>query len=553
MRTAAFSIQSLKAQLSLLIVCTVICLLPFAGKAFNMDDPLFIWVAKNIQLNPLDPYGFNVNWYETEMRMSDVNKNPPLASYFLSIVGSVFGWSEAAIHIAFLLPALVVIIGTYLLARHYCANALLASLATLFTPVFLVSATTVMSDVMMLAFWIIAIYSWISGLEKDSNLLLLFSGILVSLSALTKYFGLTLIPLLLLYSILKRRTVGRWIMHLLLPVVILAWYQWATGQLYGRGLLTDATSYAVAFPSEFGRISFPKILVGLSFTGGCFLVVLFFTRLLWSWKGVAVGALLAAGVAVMVASAGALGSFQIPADAGARWIISLEFGFFVYGGISLLFIVFLDLVQRRDAESGLLFLWFMGAFVFATFVNWTTAARSILPLAPVAGILIARRIERQTEVRNNISPRQILTPLIGAAAMALAVTWADYRLANSARAAAAEIHERYIYNRNTSWFTGHWGFQYYMQLFGGRPFDAERSLPAAGDLYVVPANNANLLLPPSELVQLREVLEVPSSSWISTMNLAAGAGFYTDMWGPLPFSLGALPLEHYYIYEMRSF
>ena len=541
-----------KAQILLLVTVTAVCLLPFAGKAFNMDDPLFMWAAKNIRLNPLDPYGFSVNWYGTEMPMSDVNKNPPLVSYFIAIVGSVFGWTESALHIAFLLPAMAVIVGTYLIARHYCAHPMLASLVALFTPVFLVSSMTIMSDIMMLAFWVFAIYFWVSGLEKNSNVMLLLSVVLVSFCVLTKYFGLTLIPMLLLYSILKRSNVGRWVMFMLLPVAILAAYQWATGELYGRGLLTDATSYAVEFPSAFGKLSFPKVLVGLSFTGGCVLVVLFFTNLIWSRRGVAIGVILAGIITVMVASAGSLGNYRLPGGEAARWIIAFEFGIFISGGISLLAIALLDLMHRKDADSSLLFLWFMGTFVFATFVNWTTAARSILPLVPVAGILIVRRIEQQKRVQKHISLRQILIPLIGTAVVALSVTWADYRLANSARTAGYNIRDKYTNEKVNIWFSGHWGFQYYMQSLGARPFDEDHSMPVAGDIFIVPSNGSNLVYLPPELVRLREVLEVPSGVWVATMNLETGAGFYSDTWGPLPFAVGAVRSEQYNIFEVKG-
>ena len=37
--------------------------------------------------------------------MSAAMQNPPLASYYLALVGQVFGWSEIALHAGFLVPA----------------------------------------------------------------------------------------------------------------------------------------------------------------------------------------------------------------------------------------------------------------------------------------------------------------------------------------------------------------------------------------------------------------------------------------------------------------
>jgi hypothetical protein len=102
-------------------------LLPFVNRAFNIDEPLFIWAAQQIQKHPGDPYGFPVNWYGTAMWMSDVMKNPPLASYFIAAVGSVFGMSEVALHVAFMVPAMALVVGTYRLALRLTDRPMLAA------------------------------------------------------------------------------------------------------------------------------------------------------------------------------------------------------------------------------------------------------------------------------------------------------------------------------------------------------------------------------------------------------------------------------------------
>ena len=98
-----------------------------------------------------------------------VTENPPLASYYLALAAGILGWSEMALHFAFLLPAVAAILGTYRLARRFCQSPMLAAVATLFTPVFLVSSTTVMCDVMMLAFWVWAAVLWLEGMEEKPS------------------------------------------------------------------------------------------------------------------------------------------------------------------------------------------------------------------------------------------------------------------------------------------------------------------------------------------------------------------------------------------------
>src|SRR5271166_5867053 len=94
-------------SLILLTAATLLCLLPFSGKAFHIDDPLFLWSAQHIVRHPLDPYGFQVNWYGWQMPMSEVTKNPPLACYYAAAIGALAGWSERALHLGFLLPTLL--------------------------------------------------------------------------------------------------------------------------------------------------------------------------------------------------------------------------------------------------------------------------------------------------------------------------------------------------------------------------------------------------------------------------------------------------------------
>jgi 4-amino-4-deoxy-L-arabinose transferase-like glycosyltransferase len=138
----------------LLIGITLVCLLPFSGRAFHVDDPLFVWSAQQIAKHPLDPYGFQVVWDNYSQPMSEITKNPPLACYYLAAIGSIAGWSERALHLGFLLPAIVLVLGTYRLSMRFTRSPLVAAAAALLTPGVLVSASSVMCDVMMLAFWI---------------------------------------------------------------------------------------------------------------------------------------------------------------------------------------------------------------------------------------------------------------------------------------------------------------------------------------------------------------------------------------------------------------
>src|ERR1035441_1740526 len=85
---------------------------PFLAKPFNLDDPLFIWLAQQVQVHPGDPFGFEVNWYGRVSPFWAITDNPPATGYYFAAVGNIFGWSEIGFHLGGLLAALAAILGT---------------------------------------------------------------------------------------------------------------------------------------------------------------------------------------------------------------------------------------------------------------------------------------------------------------------------------------------------------------------------------------------------------------------------------------------------------
>jgi len=257
-----------------LAVAVIACLIPVSGKAFNIDDTLFLYLARQIIHHPLDPFGFKVNWYVGLVPMAQETKNPPFAGYYLAAAASVVGCSERALHLAFILPALASVWGTFRLAQKFTSPPLLAALATLLTPAFLVSSNTLMCDVMMLAFWLWAVIFWMEGLEPEKPLYLAVSALLVGLSALTKYFGLTLILLLAIYSLARLRRFGSWVWYLTLPILVLIGYEKWTRHMYGLRMISDAAHFSTGIRKARDISPLVEALVDLSFVGGCALPLL---------------------------------------------------------------------------------------------------------------------------------------------------------------------------------------------------------------------------------------------------------------------------------------
>jgi hypothetical protein len=526
-------------------------LAPFAGKAFHIDDPLFVWTAQHIRERRGDFYGFPVNWYFESKPMSEVTKNPPLACYYLALVGTIFGWGEIPLHLALVLPAIGMLWGTYRLAELFGSRPLLSALVTLLAPAFLISGTTVMCDTILGFFWVWALFFWECASRQQRPEMALLSGFFIGLAALTKYFGISLVPLLLVYALASKQKLGRSLIALAIPIVMMGAYQWITHDLYGQGLLQEAASYATTAQKHSAtRISLvAKSLIGLAFTGGSCASAVFFVPFLrpkrWLWTALAI----VLGMVWVLYYLGALGPFLLIVDGKPRWDLIIQEAIYCAGGICILALACMDFYVRRDAAALLLALWVAGTFVFTAFVNWSINGRSILPMVSAVGILVMRRLDNVRGPAGSMIEWPLYYPLVPVAVLGLFVTVADYQGANAARAAATLAHST-PGRTGKLWFQGHWGFQYYMQALGADCLDTKDMHCAIGDWIVQPDDNYGRFAMPPETTRERAVLQVPTSWWVTTMHRLLGAGFYSNHNGPLPFTFGVVPKSDYLLLEV---
>ncbi len=524
-------------QITIVIASVAILLLPFSDKAFHIDDTLFIWVARQVVQSPFDFFGFTGNWGGIEEEARRFIKNPPLVSYYIAIASSLFGWSERAVHVAMTVPAAAAALGAWVLARRLTLNPLAATLTGVMTPVFAVSGTTVMCDMTMLALWVWAIALWIKGIDGASWRWLALSAVLIAAASLTKYFAISLIPLLAVYTIFKGRRHLKDLVWLAVPIAALALYQFYTEGLYGRGLLLDASAYSLNVRSNDSSGTSPdvirKIILGLSFTGGGAVTILFIQAFIRPAKALLfiTGGLIT--TAIILASPEMKDPFYT--DGTIDLSLAAQFAAYAASGAMILWLSAADLIKRRDAASCLLALWVFGTFAFAVFFNWTVNSRAILPIATAGGLIIIRSLEKEgfTYARSKLA-----LAVIAGAVISFSVSLADYSLAATARSAASTITQRYPVEGRTIWFQGHWGFQYYMEEGGAKAIDFRRSFIAPGEVIASPLNATGRRVMPAGFTEYIEEIRVPALSWASTMGLASGAGFYASEWGPVPFRFG---------------
>src|SRR5262249_8364397 len=160
----------------------------------------------------------------------------------------------------------------------------------------------------------------------------------------------------------------------------------------------------------------------------------------------------------------------------------------------------------------------------ATLVNWSVNGRSLMPLAPAAGLLLGRS---STLIDRHVKSLWAALALSGV--LAVQVVLADQSWARSARDAAYRIHDENA--GHPLWFEGHWVLQSYVEMLGAPPVDFFGSRIEPGDLLVVPRNNTNIML---EMRGSAKTFDYDAKPWCTVNDKRSGAGFYSDVWGPLP-------------------
>ena len=163
---------------------TAVCLIalaataPFLGKAFHVDDTLYLAVARQILAKPWDPYGADVLWEKVPESLFDADFNPPLWSYLMAGVLAVTGepavtvmpdpvagqaiatfrashsrWPEVAMHLLESVFVAAAIAALHALGRRFVRWPLTATALVALSPA-LLPGQNVMLEGPVLAFWL---------------------------------------------------------------------------------------------------------------------------------------------------------------------------------------------------------------------------------------------------------------------------------------------------------------------------------------------------------------------------------------------------------------
>ena len=180
--------------------------------------------------------------------------------------------------------------------------------------------------------------------------------------------------------------------------------------------------------------------------------------------------------------------------------------------------------RRRLEPSALLWVWLLVPIPVIAYIQ--IAPKYLLPALPAVAILAAHGLDRLG------SRRAILALLTAAGAtLGLLILAADARMAGTARAAAAQLIRPRIQAGERVWFAGHWGFHWYAEAAGALPLSVDPPFPSPGDIVVSSSVDRPVGLLP---VVPRTLIETRGSSESTGQVMSRHAGFYSDLWGLLP-------------------
>jgi hypothetical protein len=338
---------------------------------------------------------------------------------------------------------------------------------------------------------------------------------------------------------------------------MLVGYEFLTMKIYGHGLLATAAQFSRDHRLWTHASKGARTVVTLSYMGGGVLPGLLLAPLVWSKKQIEL-VIVVSGVTAIFVMRGLMrlgltaGSPQAFAARNEHWaIISIELMLFIAGGISTLALAIADYRRERNPDSLFLLLWVVGTFWFTAYLNWTINARSILPMVPAVGILLARRLEKRSANRTGQFNALVVAGFVACSVVSIWLARADTEAANSARTAAFFVYQKTAGNSRV-WFLGHSGFQYYMQAFGAAPYDWSHPETNAGDFLVIPYSKVWPEDVTSQFRGSREDIELPLHSYASTSSPEIGAGFYHSYWSILPYAFGPVPSEKYAIIQLAK-
>ena len=537
--------------------------LPFLGHAYHIDETLFLRIARQVKQAPLDPYGFDYLWNLDYEPMHELAAFPPLMPYYLAAVTpGLDAVPELVTQLAVLPFAFLAAFAVYALLRLQGFSVGWSAAGTglfVVSPAFVLAANLAMPDMAAVALAVAGMALTVASARRASSAGLGVAGLLLGLSTLMRYNTLPLVPLLFLMAVSETSWRRALVPSLAALVPVSCWLALSARREGGPhavetlaifASLSGMLSRTWALGTHLTLSTYLPFVAALAFrprSAVRVLLVLFLVLDVTVWFG-ARGAILqfAAFPDALFFGAGLCAVLALAAGA-ARDLAAAGILRWPPDGAGL---------QSEGFRRVVLFAWAAAALAVPLVYVHVASKYLLLAQPPLIVLLLLRLRDHGPRLR----PRAVAFALTAAFAVSLLVAASDFEQAGCYRTQAARVLREVSGYASTTggragriWFLGHWGFQYYMEGIGALPLPVKPQAleVAAGDWVIVPRYCSVHLLPEGLVPRLEKIAEneCPSCLPIRTMSHAARAGFYSNYWGPLPYTFSTLPLEDFVTYR----
>jgi hypothetical protein len=479
----------------LLLLLTLAALFTALGsvKPMHVDEPANYYYAAHIAEHPLDPYGFQVFWYQQPENANHV-LTPPVMVYWWSLAVRLSGTNQPVFWKLWLFPfSLAFVFSLHALFRRFVCGGLEMALTwmTVLSPAFLPSVN-LMPDIPALSLGLLAVVLFTKAEDRGSLGWAVLSGLLAGVAMQTKYTAFVLPPVLLTRAVLVGRPRLGVIAAWLAAGVFVAWEALiARGygeshflyQLREEGRpLADKVWVVLALLSLLGGVASLVAMLGMAALG--------VRRWIVELTGAAV-----VTICLLLACVGVSYTMEATPSPWLPPVIGRHEEHFSLGFVlfSLLGLMGAAVTGRLVAASRPLTRdnWFLvvwlgvelaGYFVLSPF----PAVRRVLGLVVVLTLLAGRRAVRSGMAGDRAA---LIRGVVACNILLGLFYWGvDMLDARAEKLAVAETAQE-IRNRDEHgavWYVGHWGFQYYAEQAGMKPVVPGASRLRRGDWLVLP-------------------------------------------------------------------
>jgi hypothetical protein len=494
------------------MLLATLLLLPFLNTPFTIDDPIYLREAQHALVEPLHPQAFSMVWStDLNLRASQILPGGVAAAYLL-IPTALAGCQEWAGHLTQLILLLAALFAVALLALRLGMDhrqARWAALLTAACPAVLGMAGTVMPDVPAMLFATLGMERILAWGDEQKWHQALLAAIWLALAALTRTHTLLILaPALVL--LLNRINPIRFLPLLLAPLLFFALATLtADPDFQGENILGS-------------MLHLPGGLHLLAQNACAFLahwLLVIPLTLPWLVMRFRRGPTLAAAIIWIAAAVTA----SIVALADILW----------------------DAIQRRDRVQFALWLWLLLALPAIFYIH--LPSKYLLPSVPAAVILVVRQ-SRRADI-----PWLVPATALAGSILGLLILLGIRDLAGTQRRAVTDLVAPHVKQEERVWFAGHWGFQWYAEHAGASPVTLVPPQPVPGDIIVVSRIDLPRFPPTWAARTVLQTVSYPTNGLGRVMDLHSRAGFFSSIYGYLPWTPGSGDDNRFEVWRVTEF